>query len=219
MIECPYNYSCHQCTKPYIQKEDDEPFSFKFEYSPIECLWGKYSSKILYVGVNPFSERIGGNNHFSSEILRNGPSKNSYFGTIHHWYPPLYEEIGKENGVAFTDLIKCYSPTFPFKRMKVSDYDIVFRNCRIHLDQQIRQMARQNLKLVIVSGIHPCWHLLDMYFNEQNNSDKSIDCIGKETTIEDNIIHFAFFRKFMGRKDVSKQYREEATSLLKKLID
>ncbi len=218
MVECTYNQSCFESTKQYLHTVNDEPFSFKCDYFPTECFWGKASSKILYIGVNPYKDKIGGNNHFPLEILRNGPGENSYFGTIHKWYPLLYEDIGKEGGVAFTDLVKCSSPTFPFNKMKVNDLDTVFKNCRTHLDQQIRLMARQNLQVVVISGIHPCWHILDMYFPEINNFDKAIDCVSNETIIEGKTINFLFFRKFMGRRDVSKRYRDTATQLLKDLI-
>ena len=215
MYQCPFNSSCSEKTKSYLVNEKDEPFSFDCHYSPAEYFWGKSSSRILYIGVNPSHGNIGGKKHlYPVECLRNKPGENPYFGTIRKWHPLLYDDIGKENGVAFTDLVKCASPTFPFKKMMIKDFDAIFRNCRTHLNYQIREMAKQNLKFVIVSGIHPCWHILDLYFEEEINSDKKIDCISRIAEIEGKLITFIFFRKFMGRKDVSNQYRNNASNLL-----
>lgn len=217
-MECQYNNSCTNCTKPHLKSELDKPFSFSAPYAPKEYYWGKKSSKVLYVGVNPFSNTIGENNPFPIEILQKGPGLNSYFGTIQKWHPYLYDSIGKEAGVAFTDLVKCSSGTFPLKGMKVHEFDTVFRNCRTHLQALITEMAQLNLQTIIVSGVHPCWHMLDMYFPLKDNFDKSINNVCLQTEIEGKTINVLFFREFMGRKDVSQKYRDKASELLLKTL-
>lgn len=217
-MECKYNNSCSQCTQAYLLSEQDKPFSYSANYLPKDFYWGKLSSKVLYIGLNPYGENIGGNNYSTIETLRQGPGLNSYFGTIQKWVPYLFEGIGKEQGVAFSDLVKCASRTFPLKGMKVTEFDTVFRNCRTHLQTLINEMVQQNLETIIVSGIHPCWHMLDMYFPEKDNSDKAIDNVCLEVIIEGKQINIIFFRKFMGRKDVSHIYRDKATKLLNKVL-
>ncbi|MCW3805727.1 hypothetical protein [Plebeiibacterium marinum] len=103
--------------------------------------------------------------------------------------------------------------------MPTKNFDAIFRNCRSHLQSLILQMSQLNLKTIIVSGVHPCWHILDIYFPLDNNFDKKIDNICKTTEINGNQINFVFFRQFMGRKDVSHSYRNKASELLDNVLE
>jgi hypothetical protein len=79
-------------------------------------------------------------------------------------------------------------------------------------------MAEKNLQTIIVSGVHPCWHMLDMYFPDENNRDPKIDNVCKTTVIDGKQINVVFFRQFMGRTDVALPYRAKATELLSNVL-
>ncbi|WP_431490263.1 hypothetical protein [Lewinella sp.] len=207
---------CNKAVKHDISSELQGEFVFQRQYSPEEYLWGLKSSKLLYIGVNPYSKKIGYNDTYSLSILEKGPGLNSYFSVLKKWIPNLHDDIGLEGGVAHTDLVRCYSSTFPLKWMKIKDFDLVFRNCRTYLRGQIEEMSKINLKFIIVSGRHPCWHVLDMFFPEIIEKNK-IDLKVLQKELNGSQLNFVFLRQFMGRNDVSKVYRNRATELLKSL--
>ena len=131
-------------------------FYYKRQYRPDEYILGKKNSQILIIGINPKGD-IGENNiEETVDDLRNNPMKNSYFDKIRKISEIISKNIGVENGVAHTDLLKCFSNNFPPQKLNRGNIHRIIINCRPYL---IRQLEKGSFKLVICNGFHVNWHI------------------------------------------------------------
>jgi uracil-DNA glycosylase len=128
---------------------------FQRPYTPEEFLHGNHNATVWIVGLNPKGEE-GYNDSESPEKLLNWFSSAEFlkrpgkyytrFGKVLPW---LLRALGKEGGVAHTDLVKCYSPQFPPSNAKGNDVNVVIQNCIGYLSIQIKS---QKPKIIICHG-------------------------------------------------------------------
>jgi uracil-DNA glycosylase len=129
---------------------------FQRTYSPIDYLLGKRNSKIWIIGLNPYGN-IGENNTTETiENLSHFIGDISYFKDFNNVSNRIYNLLGQENGVAHTDLVKCFSKNFPPSNLKRNELHYLICNCRNYLKDQI---DLHKPKLIICNGIHVVWHV------------------------------------------------------------
>lgn len=146
-------YTCSDC------ETVGPDFRFSSEYySPVDFLHGKISSRIWIVGINPKKEKGDKfhnrpktelENYFNDKF--NDKSKiHSYFNDFKKVSMRLYNLLGEENGVAHTDIVKCFS-----KKSPSSD---CFNNCRKYIVEQFDNQLRVKLlpKIIICNGAPVC---------------------------------------------------------------
>lgn len=61
--------------------------------------------------------------------------------------------LGQNKGVATTDIVKCFTDTFPPEGCKTKEKKQILANCRPFLKQQLIQLKP---KLIICNGIEAC---------------------------------------------------------------
>jgi len=127
---------CEKCSRFHLR--------FDRPYTPEDFLHGQRNALVWIIGLNPKGED-GYNdsdssekrlNCFSEEQFRRKPDR--YYARFGKVLPWLLHTLGKEGGVAHTDLIKCYSPQFPPANVKGHDVNLMIQNCIGYLATQIR---------------------------------------------------------------------------------
>ena len=76
-----------------------------------------------------------------------------YFRTFRKVSERLFNLLGKDKGVAHTDIVKCYSKRFPPKNCKGREAWLIINNCKEYLEEQIRQYRPQ---MIICNGSPVC---------------------------------------------------------------
>ncbi|MGE7772303.1 uracil-DNA glycosylase family protein [Viridibacillus arvi] len=151
---CLYSKSCH--------------IDYNRDYSPTEFFFGYPNSKIWLIGVNPSGPVKQSENHyvgdkeehfiygFLPENDKNKYSQTDYFGRFQKVSMKLFNLFGKENGVAHTDLVKCFSLSWksaPFKEVNNSiSLNNLIRNCTNHLKSQLDSKDIEFPKIIICHG-------------------------------------------------------------------
>ena len=118
---------------------------------PINYIEGRSDSKIWIVGLNPSGELHSSNNQenrtleeFENFHPDDKNKKHKYFHDFKKVSLPLYKNYqSKEMSiVAHTDLVKCFSKTFPpffgKKENRNKAISAIIKNCYEHLEKQIR---------------------------------------------------------------------------------
>ena len=130
---------------------------FKRRYSPWESVVGPTEAPIWIIGLNPKGDK--GHND-KSDIIQSREyfqSKNvhRYFSNFKKVSSSLYKYLGHPNGVAHTDLVKCYANNFPRSGKKE-----IIANCSGYLKQQIET---HKPKIIICNGADVSRKLLELY--------------------------------------------------------
>jgi hypothetical protein len=130
----------------------DFGLSFTRGFSPEEFIIGEPDSKVWIIGLNPkTADRI--NVLASPEALHryfdDGDDVYPYFRDIKKISPKLYNLLGKKNGVAHTDLVKCHSEIWPKGRA----WKTIVHNCAPYLERQIRKYRP---KVLFCNGMDTC---------------------------------------------------------------
>lgn len=138
-------------------------FKFNRNYSPDDFIEGKLSSKIWIVGLNPKgdidSEDIRTKEDLASFFnskdsdLPEDRKKYSYFKDFKKASEMIYDLIGKENGVAHTDIVKCFSNEFPPDGIKGKEIQEIIMNCSTYLKKQIEIYKP---RMIICNGADVC---------------------------------------------------------------
>jgi len=121
---------------------------FNRRYKPEEFIWGKVNSLVWIVGLNP-KYRHGYETQTKTDLERyfdTNEKNRPYYQDFNKVSPILFEMLGKDNGVAHTDIVKCFSDKFP-KRGKV------IRNCTLYFERQLQGLKP---KLLICNGSPVC---------------------------------------------------------------
>lgn len=139
-------FECHKC-KQY-------GLGFNRKYSPSQFLEGKINSPVWIIGLNPKGSPDKVDLHSADEL------QNSLDGEIHSYFNDfmtvsrgLYNLLGKDKGVAHTDIVKCYSNKFPPAGCNSKDMNVIVDNCRDYLENQIRKFTP---KIIICNGAPVC---------------------------------------------------------------
>ena len=126
----------HKCSRC-----EDFGLKFKRNYRPVEYLEGRRSSKIWIIGLNPAEETDWDDNERDANDLAerfdNYDEIPSYFKDFKKVSSLLFAQLGKEYGVAHTDLVKCSSKRWPPPLCKGKDHYDVIKNCQEYLIKQI----------------------------------------------------------------------------------
>lgn len=124
---------------------------YKRKYSPVDYLHGKRSSPVWIIGLNPAGE-IGYNDENETiDHLVNSTFNHPYFKDFSKVSSLIYDALGKENGVAHVDLVKCFSRSFPLVNLRE-----LLCNCNEYLREQLRIYSP---KIIICNGIHVVRHI------------------------------------------------------------
>jgi hypothetical protein len=133
---------------------------------PHEYIEGRRNAAIWIIGLNPKGE-IGREETRTVEEFENfSPQSHPYFKDFSKVSQKLYTNFNSNNSrVAHTDLIKCFSKSFPPIIHKdgqetIADTESLIRNCSEHLIQQLHQYKP---KVIICNGSPVSWEVLKMF--------------------------------------------------------
>lgn len=166
--------TCEKC------EDYSKEFCFRRQYEPEEFVWGKANSLVWIVGLNP-KYRPGYEKQTTAELERyfNTSEKNrSYYQDFRKVSPKLFEMLGKDNGVAHTDIVRCFSNEFPPKGCRGKEVRKIISNCTPHFEKLLQKLMP---RLVICNGspvckvvktiIAPIQEKDTFYRGKYNNSD------------------------------------------------
>ena len=180
---------------------------FYAEYiKPEQYIEGNPNAEIWIVGLNPKAE-IGNFEYRTIEDFKNfNPSSHPYFSDFKKVSNKLYENwISNKSIVAHTDLIKCFSKSFPPKveingKLKSVKINKVVDKCIVHLYNQIK---KSKPKIIICNGSIVSWELIRLFPPETSAADLKTLTSYKATINIDNIKHqvWIVLSGFIGRID------------------
>lgn len=134
--------------------------------SPAEYLEGKHTADVWIVGLNPSHDVGHVEQRTVSEFADFDPDCHSYFKDFRKVSPALYANWKSSNSrVAHTDLVKCFSPSFPpvawiNGEWKAVDKNRVVNNCSTHL---LEQITRFRPKVIICNGAPVCYVIMGFF--------------------------------------------------------
>ena len=149
----------------------DKCKSFGLEFhsttiSPHEFFEGKKDADIWIIGLNPKGDIGKLETRTQKEFEDFNPDCHPYFKDFKKVSQKLYAYWKSSNSrVAHTDLVKCYSNSFPPK-IKIGDkekevkVDKLVDNCKVHL---IKQILDGKPKLIICNGSTVCEEMIRMF--------------------------------------------------------
>ncbi len=127
---------------------------------PIDYIEGSLQAKIWIVGLNPKGEIGTLESRTKEELQAFTPESSPYFKDFRKVSEKLYKNWLSENSIiAHTDLVKCYSPTFP-PNEKNKDKLFIVGNCKTFLFKQIQQYKP---KLLICNGTDVCNMIMSFF--------------------------------------------------------
>jgi len=135
-------FECHKCERVGLK--------YQRKYRPIEFLEGRRNSLIWIVGLNPKGD-LGTKDERDAEELQNCLEGEiyPYFRDFRRVSQRLYDLLGKDRGVAHTDIVKCFSEQFPVRGWKGEHTRSVINNCKEYLGQQIREFRP---RIIVCNG-------------------------------------------------------------------
>ena len=129
-------------------KCSNQGYEFHRQYEPSEFIEGDPNSPVWIIGLNPAME-LGFNDTSDLSKLRmhlkEMKHEVSYFRDFRGVSKQLFDDLGEPNGVAHTDIVKCYSKRFPTGK---NGSELV-SNCQEYLKEQIE---RHRPQLLICNG-------------------------------------------------------------------
>ena len=127
---------------------------FNRKYAPQDYIEGKRSSLIWIVGLNP-KGKLGENDTLGITELESyfEADIHPYFNDFRKVSSKLFELLGKDNGVAHTDIVKCFADKFPPKDCKGKDGKDIVNNCKQYFEKQLQDIRP---KLIICNGRPVC---------------------------------------------------------------
>ena len=155
--------TCNKCSKYGL--------NFNRPYSPEQYLEGHPLSRVWIIGLNPKGKTKYNDKKRTQEDLRNYFNDkigvHEYFSDFKKVSSTMYDLMGKDNGVAHTDLVKCYSPQWPPTTAKNSnDKKIIIENCKDYLEQQL---FASSVEILVCNGADVCDYIRSIIPVEQNN--------------------------------------------------
>jgi uracil-DNA glycosylase len=127
---------------------------------PIGYIEGPLQAKIWIVGLNPKGEIGTLETRTKQEFESFNPDRSSYFRDFKKVSERLYKNwLSEKSTVAHTDLVKCYSPTFPPNDDNKSK-QLVIGNCKRYLFNQI---LLHKPKVLICNGTDVCNMMMSFF--------------------------------------------------------
>ncbi len=125
---------------------------FHRAYEPHEFIEGDRNAEIWIIGLNPTEDAKWVDLRTPSALVEYFDDKtkiHGYFKQFRHVSERLYERLGKPQGVAHTDLVKCSSRTWPPDGVSAGGRGQIISNCAGYLK---RQLAAGHPKVIICNG-------------------------------------------------------------------
>jgi uracil-DNA glycosylase len=133
---------------------------------PHEYIEGKSNADIWIIGLNPKGSVGNIEQRTVADFENFDPDCHSYFHDFRKVSQRLYRNWKSEKSrIAHTDLVKCFSPSFPPQiindyKKKAIKVETIIQNCKIHL---LLQLNKSRPKVVICNGSnveHSFWVVL-----------------------------------------------------------
>lgn len=214
------NLTCNKCSE----------FGLSFRAThikPTDYLEGERNADIWIIGLNPKGEIDHLEERTIEEFEKFRPNSSdrnhSYFNDFSKVSAKLYANFTdeKKSRIAHTDLIKCFSPSFPPDikgpdgQQKKVNIESVIQNCSKHL---IRQLIEFKPKVIICNGSPVSREILKIFPPETNENLNTITSY--QTTLKDTDHKFwIVLSGFIGRIDDRNKRRlgKEIESILSEL--
>lgn len=132
---------------PVCNRCAEQGFIFERNYAPVEFIEGALDSSIWIIGLNPKDEGNGSDLRDSADLARHFAHEplHPYFADFRTASERLFLALGKPQGTAHTDIVKCASKSFP----KGKSGSAMVRNCSPILAEQLR---RHRPRIVVCNG-------------------------------------------------------------------
>jgi hypothetical protein len=126
-----------------------EAFGLRFlrAYAPVESIEGHTNSRVLIVGLNPAVEADwidGRTREDLTHYFDDSRDIHAYFRDFAIVSRRLFDSLGRPEGAAHADLVKCSSKGWPPPGTKPSARNAIIANCEPYLIEQIR-LSRPSL--------------------------------------------------------------------------
>ena len=171
--------------------------------NPDEYIEGNINAEIWIVGLNPKGDLETIEKRTKEQFQSFNPDSHSYFHDFKKVSEKLYANWkSDENKVAHTDLVKCFSQTFPpVINDKHVDRKKIIENCTEHLRTQI---TKHKPKVIICNGTNVCREMIRLF--PPNNHLEPLNALTsyKTTYCDNNGNKFSFWvvlSGFIGRID------------------
>ncbi|KQC12005.1 MAG: hypothetical protein APR63_11875 [Desulfuromonas sp. SDB] len=209
--------NCSKCKKFGLE------FRSKHNITPLDFIEGDIKSDIWIIGLNPKNKvgYIEDRNKKDFQIFN--PNRHPYFKSFKKMSKKLYENWeSKNNYIAHTDLVKCFSNSFPPKiknnsGKKSERINNIVENCFEILKKQIYEGKP---KLIICNGSPVSKIMIENFPPKQNNIDEEVLTSYKTEIIINNVKHniWIVLSGFIGRIDDRNKRRLgiEIEEILKK---
>ena len=188
---------------------------------PTDYIEGKRNADIWIIGLNPKGEVGNEEKRTVADFENFSPQSHSYFKDFSKVSSKLYNSFNSSNSrVAHTDLIKCFSQSFPpivskDGQQSVVDTEPLIKNCSEHL---IQQLTEHKPKMIICNGSPVSWEILKMFpppTNESWNTITSYQATLKDTDHKFWIVLSGFIGRIDDRnkRRLGKEIEQILTSL------
>jgi|GEM_PF-1443941 len=193
------NLTCDKCSSVGLG-------FFSLNIQPHEYLEGKKDADIWIIGLNPKGS-IGNIEQITLSDFENfDPDCHSYFHDFRKVSPRLYSNWKSEKSrIAHTDLVKCFSPSFPPKvvvenKEKVVRVETIVQNCKTHL---LKQINSSRPKVIICNGSEVCREMLRLFTPQTTEEWQTLTSYKTTVTFENNLKHsfWVVLSGFIGRID------------------
>ncbi|WP_412464394.1 uracil-DNA glycosylase family protein [Flavobacterium mekongense] len=151
------NLACDKCIKFGLG-------FYSVHIQPHEYIEGKRNADIWIIGLNPKAEIGNVEKRTLSDFENFDPDCHPYFHDFKKVSSLLYKNWKDKNSrIAHTDLVKCFSLSFPPKLIennKLVKSDLIIENCLTHLNLQLKSSKP---KLIICNGTAVCWEMIKLF--------------------------------------------------------
>lgn len=173
---------------------------------PHEYIEGKKNADIWIIGLNPKDEIGKIEKRTLIDFENFDPDCHPYFHDFKKVSSLLYNNWKSQNSrIAHTDLVKCFSPSFPpklYENNKKIKSDLIIDNCVPHLKLQLKQ---NKPKLIICNGTDVCWQMIKLFPPKLNEDESLRNITSYKASINfgNNIPHsfWIILSGFIGRID------------------
>jgi len=179
---------------------------FSTNIKPEQYIEGNPNADIWIVGLNPKAEIGNIERRTVEDFKKFNPNSHPYFSDFRKVSNKLYENwIGENSIIAHTDLVKCFSKSFPPKieingKLKSVNINKVLDNCVFHLH---KQFIKSKPKVIICNGSIVSWEIIRLFPPESNIDDFKTLTSYKTTINIENEQHqlWIVLSGFIGRID------------------
>lgn len=173
-------------------------FRSKHGISPVDFIEGNAEADIWIIGLNPKGEIGKIEERSLNKLKKFNPNCHPYFKDFKKVSERLYKNWeGSDSNIAHTDLVKCFSDSFPpkVKNSGMKKQRDIVDNCVEYL---MKQILINKPKLIICNGSRVCWEMIRIFPPKQANDR---DSITSYYTNMDNHKFWIVLSGFIGRID------------------